>query len=96
MPRPALRHEDRAFAKSLGEAIRAVRRSKGIKAEAFAFDVGVSPQTLSCWELGKALPYLPHLLKVSEVLGVRMSRLVATTERLLWVREAQEDEGNND
>lgn len=94
MPRPNLRPEDKLLAQCLGEAIRSIRKTKGIKAEDFAFSVGVSAQTVSAWELGKALPYFQHLVKMGEALGVRVSRIIAIAERLVWVQKARMENTN--
>lgn len=87
MPRP--KHDDEALrlAKAVGTVLRVARKQKGIKAESLAYDIGVAAQTLSNWETGKFLPYTPHLMSACNILGLRMSKVYAAAEKMLWMQD---------
>ena len=87
MPRAKQDEESIRLAKALGTVLRVARKQKGIKAESLAYDVGISAQTLSNWETGKFLPYTPHLMSACGVLGLRISRVYAAAEKMLWMQD---------
>ncbi len=65
---------------SLGEKIWRLRERKGLSQEAFAEKVGVSRQTVSNWENGKATPDAYKLKQICEALSVRADDLLSDTE----------------
>jgi transcriptional regulator with XRE-family HTH domain len=90
MPRAKQDEESIRFAKALGTVLRVARKQKGIKAESLAYDIGTSAQTLSNWETGKFLPYTPHLMAACKILGLRMSKVYAAAERMLWMQDVMQ------
>jgi transcriptional regulator with XRE-family HTH domain len=93
MPRPPKLPEEEELAKALGQVIHKARKRLDMKAEGLAFDVGVSPQTVSRWENGKALPYTPHLYKVSKILGLPLSRIFAAAELFMLANSKSRKHG---
>jgi transcriptional regulator with XRE-family HTH domain len=51
----------------LGERIRTARKSVGLSQEDLGQILGVSDKTISAYEVGRAVPPLPKLLKLAEV-----------------------------
>lgn len=83
MPHPKKHPDHDRLARALGHAIRIARRRKSIKRDNLAYEMGVTPQTVSNWENGRVIPYTPHLLIVCSMLGIRMSQLYAAAERVV-------------
>jgi DNA-binding XRE family transcriptional regulator len=87
VPRPKHDEEALRLAKAVGTVLRVARKQKGMKAENLAYDIGVAAQTLSNWETGKFLPYTPHLMAACNILGLRMSKVYAAAEKMLWMQD---------
>jgi transcriptional regulator with XRE-family HTH domain len=67
---------DRAFA----VVLRRLRERKGLSQEAFGFEVGIHRTYVSQLERGLKSPSLRVLACISDVLGVRLSKLVTLVE----------------
>jgi DNA-binding XRE family transcriptional regulator len=72
---------DPDFARAMGRVLRAARKRVGLKAGTLANELGVSEQTVSNWETGRALPALANLRAVARLLRVEAHRIVAAAER---------------
>ena len=83
MPRPRRHPREPELARAIGKAIRVARRRIGMKAEILAYECGVTAQSVSFWETGKAVPTLPNLLTACEKLGLPMSTLIRGAEMAL-------------
>jgi transcriptional regulator with XRE-family HTH domain len=64
----------------LGERLRARRRTLGLTQEALAEKVGIAPQFLGRIERGVALPSVPTLFRLTEVLGLGVDELLSREE----------------
>lgn len=74
--RPYGRHAEREkFRLALGSEIAAVRKAKGIKAQACALAAGISRQAWSMYESGRALPSAWMLFRLADVLGCSIDKL---------------------
>ena len=74
---------DPEFARAMGRVMKSARKRAGIKASAYAFDLGVTEQTVSNWETGKVLPALANLRSAARLLGVPSHRILGAAERLV-------------
>jgi len=61
------------FGIELGDRIRAARRRKLLGQNRLAKKIGVVPNIISSYELGKIIPSLPTLMKLSEALSVSVA-----------------------
>ena len=61
---------------NLGEKLYKYRKDNGWSQEEFAEKLNVSRQTVSKWEMGKAIPELEKLIKISELYQVTIDDLV--------------------
>lgn len=64
----------------IGPVVRGTRLRLGLSQEAVAERVGVSPEFIGRVERGQALPSVPTLLSLSEVLGVGVDVLVGRAQ----------------
>ena len=60
----------------LGKKIRSLRLKAGLTQEALAEKTGVSPQAVSKWERGIALPDSSIMLEVCDILGISVNELL--------------------
>ncbi|WP_054686320.1 TetR family transcriptional regulator [Microbacterium sp. No. 7] len=67
-----------ALTNQLGEVIRAARREQSISARALADRLGISAGTMSAIENGHASLSVDRLLRISELLSIDLSQLLAT------------------
>lgn len=70
---------ERAF----GDALREIRKEKGISQEQLALDSGLDRTYVSLIERGVQSPTLRTVLKLSKVLGVKSSEIVLRMETLI-------------
>lgn len=63
---------------TLGENLRERRRSCGLTQEKVAELVGVSRQAVTKWETGQSLPTAENLIKLAELFGTTLERLLPT------------------
>lgn len=65
---------------TLGKNILDLRRSKGISQEELANTLLISRQTVSQWENDQTLPSIDNLLRLKEIFGVPVDRMLDTEE----------------
>jgi ribosome-binding protein aMBF1 (putative translation factor) len=70
---------ERAF----GDALREIRRTKGISQEQLALDSGLDRTYVSLIERGAQSPTIRSVVKLASVLGVRPSEIVVRMEALM-------------
>lgn len=63
-----------------GRAIRELRAERGLSQERLALDAGLDRTYVSGIERGERNPSLTNLLKLGDVLGVRLSEVAARAE----------------
>lgn len=80
MPRKINSDATRSLALYLGRTICFMRKRKGLKAESLAHDVGVTQQSISQIETGKAVVSLAVLGEIARVLDVPIWRLLRSAE----------------
>ena len=71
---------DQVSSKAIGERIRAARKAADVNQTEVAVAVGVTSTTVARWELGHASPYLEHIVKIANLLGVDARKLAFGTE----------------
>ena len=72
--------------KNLSENIRKYRILRGLTQTKLANELFVTPQTVSKWEIGTAIPDLPNLCKLSEILKVSLDALfIAQSDKKLCI-----------
>ena len=64
----------------ISNRIRALRTRRGLTQEALAAEMGVSPQSVSKWERGMALPDISMLPELSVFFGVSLDELFGLTD----------------
>lgn len=69
--------DERAFA----DALRRARAGRGLSQAEVAGRLSVTPQSVSRWERGEAVPDIGHLSELSSLLGVSLDTLVANRRR---------------
>lgn len=62
--------------KKMGEQIAYLRRERGFTQERLAAELKVSPQAVSKWENGKAMPEIPMLYELSGLLNCPIDRIL--------------------
>ena len=62
---------------TLGKRIAALRKEKGLKQDALAEALGVSPQAVSKWENDQTCPDISLLPKLADLLGVSVDELLS-------------------
>lgn len=62
---------------TLGKRIGALRREKGLKQDALAEQLGVSPQAVSKWENDQTCPDISLLPRLAQILGVSVDELLS-------------------
>jgi transcriptional regulator with XRE-family HTH domain len=82
-PRGASPHPQRA----LGEAIRQARSERGLSEEAVALDADMEPSWLSHIERGRRNPSWGTVQRIAAAIGVRVSDLALSAERIEDGRE---------
>lgn len=65
---------------TVGKKILDLRRSKGISQEELANMLLISRQTVSQWENGQTLPSIDNLLRLKEIFGVPVDKMLGTEE----------------
>jgi transcriptional regulator with XRE-family HTH domain len=71
---------EQVSSKAIGERIRAARKALNMNQTEVAVAVGVTSTTVARWELGHASPYLEHIVKIANLLGVDARTLAFGTE----------------
>ncbi len=67
--------------KSVGEIIREARQRKGLKQDALAAELHVTPQAISKWENGQTAPDINLLLPLASALGLNVDQLLGGNRR---------------
>ena len=67
--------------KSIGEIIREARQKKGLKQDALAALLHVTPQAISRWETGQTAPDINLLIPLSKALGLGVDQLLGGDRR---------------
>ena len=67
--------------KSVGEIIREARQRKGLKQDALAAELHVTPQAISRWETGQTAPDINLLLPLAKVLGLSVDQMLGGNRR---------------
>ena len=67
--------------KSIGEIIREARQKKGLKQDALATALHVTPQAISRWETGQTAPDIHLLIPLSKALGLGVDQLLGGDRR---------------
>lgn len=80
---------------SIGERIQQLRKANNLSQEELAEKIDVSKQSVSKWELDKALPNIEKLLKLCEVFSVTTDYLIRGEERMDESDGQLESEGKN-
>jgi transcriptional regulator with XRE-family HTH domain len=70
---------ERAF----GEALREIRKEKGISQEQLALDSGLDRTYVSLIERGTQSPTIRSVLKLANILGVKPSEIIVRMETLM-------------
>ena len=70
--------EDQDFALRIGPQLKAARRERHLSLEAVAERVGISKQNVWEWERGTFVPGARKLVKLAELYGVSVDRLLGT------------------
>ena len=78
-------------ARILGVLIRDARHAAGLSEDECAAQIGVSPETLGAWELGREMPSLPQLELLAYRLNVPISHFWGTETLLEQVGHSQID-----
>ena len=74
---------DPVVAKAFGDAVRAVRTTKGVAQEALAHAARIERSHMGKIERGEHMATLALVLKIAKALGVSSGELMAATEELL-------------
>lgn len=65
---------------NIGENIFNLRRTKGMSQEELAHKLLVSRQTISLWETNQTLPTIDNFLRLKEIFGVSVDRILSAEE----------------
>lgn len=60
----------------LEEKLQLLRKQNGLSQEQLSDKLGIARQTVSKWETGQAVPELSTLIRLSELYGVTIDRMV--------------------
>lgn len=73
--------------KTLGRAIKAIRKSKGITQDTLAIEAGISPSHLQRIETGERQPTEDALLGICKCLGIHPEDITYEVETLILVAD---------
>lgn len=76
MAKPSIHSPDHPELKRVGEAIRALRKGRGLAQEALAFAAGLDRSYMGGIERGEHNVALVNLVKISAALGVTVAHLM--------------------
>ena len=65
---------------NIGENIFNLRKFKGMSQEELAHKLLVSRQTISLWETNQTLPTIDNFLRLKEIFGVSVDRILSAEE----------------
>ncbi|GFE81161.1 hypothetical protein GCM10011487_31610 [Steroidobacter agaridevorans] len=75
-----IKHESRAYFRSLGAHVSVLRKSRGMTQAELARSIGVSQQAVFAYELGDRRISVLVLLKLSKVFGISVEDLVGMSK----------------
>ena len=61
---------------TIGDKIRDLRKKAGLSQEELGYEVGVSRQAVSKWEMGKSIPNTENLIALSRFFDVEVSYFI--------------------
>ncbi|HKQ30242.1 MAG TPA: helix-turn-helix transcriptional regulator [Burkholderiales bacterium] len=73
-------------ATAFGKVLNILRKRKNLSQETLAFESGLQRNYISLLELGQRTPTLKTIIKLSDVLEIRPSKVVALTEKKIKER----------
>ena len=65
---------------NFGEKLTNLRKQKGLSQEELGFELNVTRQTVSKWELGQTTPEMDKLVEISKIFGVTVDELTNDRE----------------
>ena len=65
---------------NFGEKLTKLRKQKGLSQEELGYELNVTRQTISKWELGQTTPEMDKLVEMSKVFGVTVDELTSEGE----------------
>lgn len=65
---------------NFGEKLTNLRKQKGLSQEELGYELNVTRQTVSKWELGQTTPEMDKLVELSKIFGVTVDELTNTEE----------------
>jgi transcriptional regulator with XRE-family HTH domain len=71
---------DRVTPELVGQRITAAREAAGITMEQLGHALGITPQGVKGWEIGRTLPPVDRIAQVADVLAVDAAQLAFGTE----------------
>jgi transcriptional regulator with XRE-family HTH domain len=77
----------KVFAYYLGRGIKAARKLRGMKASTLAFEIGITEQSVSNIETGKAVPSMKTLLDMARHLNVPLWQLIRPAEKFAAIAD---------
>ena len=63
---------------SIGQNIKKLRELNGLSQKDFAVIAGMSPKTVSAWEVGRIVPRMCAIQRIADYFGVKKSALIET------------------
>ena len=81
---------------NFGEKLTNLRKQKGLSQEELGFELNVTRQTVSKWELGQTTPEMEKLIEMSKIFGVSLDELTNENEIVNNEVEKIEDRPIND
>jgi len=67
---------------NFGEKLTKLRKQKGLSQEELGYELNVTRQTISKWELGQTTPEMDKLVEMSKVFGVTVDELTSERENV--------------
>lgn len=81
---------------NFGEKLTNLRKQKGLSQEELGYELNVTRQTISKWELGQTTPEMDKLVQMSKIFGVSLDELTSQTENTNSETQKIEDKPIND
>lgn len=70
---------------AFGQALRRMRKAKGLSQEALALEAGIERNFVSLIELGRNQPSITTIFKLANALGVKPHELIIQAEDILKI-----------
>ena len=81
---------------NFGEKLTNLRKQKGLSQEELGYELNVTRQTVSKWELGQTTPEMDKLVEISKIFGVTVDELTSNENIVSKEVERIEDKAIND